>query len=98
ASDRKDALAVSDELDDVAIDVRFARAGNAHRLVQRDIDMLFPGTERMTVDAHLITGPDLGAEHGGHAIARHASLLDPLIGLAARAGARLADIFVESHR
>jgi hypothetical protein len=98
APDRKDPLAVADQIDDVAIDVRFAGAGNADRLVQRDVDVLFLGADRLAVDADLVALCHLRAEHGRHAVAGHAPLLDPLVGLAARTGAGLADVLVESHR
>src|SRR5450631_2324352 len=89
---------VPDKFDDVAIDVRFAGAGDANRLVQRDVNVLLALADRLAVDAHFVTDTDLGAEHGGLAVAGNAPLLDPLVGLAARTGTRLADELVQSQR
>src|SRR5580698_7890155 len=87
-----------DMLDDVAIDMCLARAGNAGRFVERDVDVLFLRADRLSIDAHIVALGNLRPEHGGDAVAAHPTLFDPLVGLATRAGAGLTDIFVESHR
>ena len=50
------------------------------------------------VHLHVVAIVDLGAEHGPRAVHGDATGFDPLVGLAARAGARLGEVLVESHR
>ena len=52
-ADREDALGVVDEVDDVAVDVALGRAGDADRLVERDVDrarLLARGADAVAVE------------------------------------------------
>src|SRR3546814_10765715 len=51
AADRKDALLMADEIDDVALDLGVGGAGNASGLVQGDIDMA-PATGNPRSEEH----------------------------------------------
>src|ERR1700733_11468411 len=97
STDRKDALGIPHQLDDVVLDMSFRGAGNAHRLVQSDVDLLFLGADRLAVDAYPIALAHLGPQGGGAAVAGHAPRIDPLVRLAPRADAGFADVLIESQ-
>src|ERR1700678_4297623 len=96
-SNRKDALGIPHQIDDVVLDMSFGGAGNSHRLVQSDVDLFFLGADRLAVDAYHIALADLGSQGGGVAVAGHAPRIDPLVRLAPRADAGFADVLIESQ-
>ncbi len=89
-ADREDALLVANEFDDIAFDRTLGGAGDAHRLVERDVDM-FAATEllglahaqRLAIHQHGVFLADHRAGAGGHAIDGHPPFADQAIGLAA---------------
>lgn len=98
AADGKDALAVPDEIDDVALDVSLGGAGHACRFVKADVDLLFfLRADHPLVDPHLVAVIDLAAELRAHAVDRDPALGNPGIRLAPRAQTGLADVFIQSH-
>lgn len=103
--DGKDALAVADEVHDIAAHMPFRGAGDAHRLVERDVDasrlmlgLAHAALHRLAVDADLILLADLLAQLHRLAVDRDAPGGDERIGLAARAQAGFADVFVEAQK
>ena len=97
-ADRKDALAMAHEIDDVAGNMALGRAGNAHRLVERDINMTTAAlTHGPPVDTHLVNGFDLDPQGGAPTVDGDATRLDPGVGLTARADTGLAEEFVEAQ-
>src|SRR5690606_10550869 len=103
AADREDPPFVAHQVDDVALHRRLGGAGDADRLVQRDIDVfaLAPGgaagTQGLAVDLDLVALADLGPDARPLAVHRDAALADQTVGLAPRAEAGVADVLVESH-
>src|SRR3546814_19428534 len=67
-ADREDPPLVADEIDDVALHRRLGGAGDADRLVQRDVDvpaLAFggaPGAQGLAVDLHLVAHAAPGAD------------------------------------
>src|SRR3546814_813819 len=102
-ADREDPPLVADEIDDVALHRRLGGAGDADRLVQRDVDvpaLAFggaPGAQGLAVDLDLVAHADLGADPRALPVDRGPPLPDQPIGLAPRAEAGVADVLVESH-
>src|SRR5208283_5986726 len=96
-ADREDPLAVPDELDDVVLDLEVGGAGDARRLVERHVDMLFFRADELAVQAHLVACRHLRTEDGAYAVAGDASRFDPLVGFAPRTRTGFADVFVEPH-
>ena len=100
AADREHALGVVHEVDDVAGDVALGRAGDADGLVERDVDrlgLLARLADAIAVEAYVVAVVDLRAEDRGLAVDGDPTFLDEGVGLAARAGATLAQVLVESH-
>ena len=78
------------------------RAGDADRLVQRDVDvfatlLLRSLLEQRLVDAYLVALDDFHADAGDFAVDSHPALLDKFVRLAARTESGFADVFVEAH-
>src|SRR6202022_2670400 len=95
APDRKDAFWVPDEVDDVVLDVGLRGAGHSHRLIEGQIDLLFLGADRLTIDAYLIAIVDSSAQSGHLTVAGNPARINPFIRLAPRADAGFADVLVE---
>ena len=101
--DREDPLLVADEIDDVALHVGLGGAGHADRLVQGDIDVPAlalgrrPRLQRLAVDAHLVAFAHFGADPAALSVDRDPAFADQPVGLAPRAVAGVADVFVEAH-
>jgi len=55
---------VADEIDDVALDVSFRGAGNAYRLIERNVDLFFLRFEKLAVDADLVAIAYPGTQRG----------------------------------
>ena len=86
ATDREDALGMPDEFNDVAFDVAFGRAGDADRLVERDVDrgvLLAGAADELALDSDLVAWFDLGAEGRDLPVDSHFSSRDQVIGLPA---------------
>src|SRR5690606_11603741 len=100
---RENPLLVADEVDDVALHRRLGGAGDADRLVERDVDVpaLAPGgaaePHGLAVELDLVAPADLGADARAHAVDGDPALADEAVGLAPRAEAGVADVLVESH-
>lgn len=94
--DRKDTLGIIDKIDNIVGHAR-CRAFDADRLVEGNIDVLFGGAHFAPVDTDIVAFFYLRAEFGDGAINRHAPFVDKGVGLAARAYAGFADIFVKPH-
>src|ERR1700676_3128445 len=86
-----------DEIDDVVLDMSLGGAGNSDRLIEGNVDLGFFRTDRGTVDAYLVAVDDPGAECRNLTVASDAARFDPLVGLAPRTDAGLADVLIESH-
>ena len=92
-ADREDSLGVIDEVDDVALDVALGRAGDADRLVERDVDRPLILRALPTRSPSTLTSSpvgDLVPRPGRGAVDRDAALLDQRVGLAPRPLAALA--------
>ena len=104
SADRKDALLVIDEIDDVAFHALVGRAGDADRFVQRDIDVLagaglyIADTQGLAVDQDGIALLDPRAQRWLVAIDADPAFLDQRIGLAPGTEAGVGDEFVDTHR
>src|SRR5579859_4342026 len=96
--DRENAFSVPDEIDDVVLDVGLGGAGHTDRLVEGNVNLLFLGAHGRAVDAYLIAINDSRTQCGDLAVAGNAAGLDPLVRLAPRTGAGLADVLVEPQR
>src|SRR3546814_17182129 len=102
-ADREDPPLVADEIDDVALHRRLGGAGDADRLVQRDVDvpaLAFggaPGAQGLAVDLDLVAHADLGADPRALPVDRDPTLPDQPIGLAPRAEDGVADALVALH-
>jgi hypothetical protein len=97
APDRKDALAMPDEVHDVVRHLAVRRAFDADRLVEGQVEALRLCEERLAVDEHLVVVIDLRAEHRHRAIDADPAGLDPLVGFASRADPGFAQVLVEPH-
>lgn len=97
SADGKNPLAMIDELEDVALDVRFGRRGNADWLIEGNIDPFFLGPHKRAIDAHFIPIGHLCTENGAAAVARDPSGFDPFVGFAPRTDTRFADELIEPH-
>src|SRR5882672_12772391 len=75
----------------------FGGAGDACRLVERNVNLLLLGADQFAVDAYLVARGNPGAQGSGLAVASDAARIDPFIGLAPRTDTGLADVLVESH-
>ena len=98
ATDREDTLGMTDVIDDVAVDMALGGTGDAHRLVEGQIDRFLLGFQWLAIDQHLIARRDLGAHFGHDTIDGHSSFGDVAIRLASRAEARFADELVEAGK
>jgi len=103
--DREDALRVVDEVHDVAGHGLVGGAGDAHRLVQRDVDRLLRGRrggedarlDQLAVHAYLVAFQRLGAGAHDFAVDGDATGDQPFVRFAARAQAGFADVLVDAH-
>ena len=98
ATDREDPLGMADVVNDVAFHVALGGTGDAHRLVEGQIDRFLLGLQRLAVDQHLIARRDLGAHLGDDTIDGHSPFGDMAVRLAPRAEARFADELVEAGK
>ena len=83
---------VASKTSDVAGDGTLRRAGDADRLVQRDVDgfaLLACFADDVAVELDLVALVDLRSQCRRHAVDRDATFTDQLVGLAARAGTTL---------
>ena len=102
-TNRKDALLMVDEVDDVALHLAFGCAGDANRLVQRDIDMLAhtrrnrPGPNPLALDHHLVAFGILVADPRNLPIQHDLARCNQTIRLTSRAMTGVADVFVQAH-
>src|SRR5690606_32147144 len=95
--DWEDPLAMADEVDDVAGNVAFGRAGHADRRVQGDVNVLLGRPDLAAGDAHAGAVLHLRAERRDCAVDGDAPGCDPGVGFAARADAGFADVLVQAH-
>ncbi len=93
---RKDALVVSDKINDIVAAFGIGGTGDANGFVESDIDMIFIRKNRFTFDTNNLTGSDTHAERGDLVIHSDQSGLNEAIGLAAAAGSAVGNILIES--
>lgn len=96
SADRKEALLVTDEGDDVFRLFRVCGTDDADWLVEGDIQGLRFCLERFAIDADDIAGIDPVAGAGGLVVDGHPAGVDQPISFPTRADAGLADVFVEA--
>jgi hypothetical protein len=89
---------VSDEIDDVIVDMTLGGTGDADGLIERNVDLFLLGSDEFAVDADLVALGDSSAQYGRLTIAGDPARFDPLVRLSPRTDAGLADVLVESHR
>ena len=105
-ADREDPLRVVDEIHDVAGHALVGGAGDADRLVQRDVDRLLrrrrggqhARPDDLAIHAHLVAVQRLGTGADHLAVDAHAAGEQPLVGFAARTQAGFADVLVYAHK
>ena len=97
-ADRKDALAGSSRSRAMLpATCALGGAGDADRLVERDVDVLLRAADRLAVDADDVACRDLRAERRDDAVDGDAPGFDARVRLAPRAQAGLADVLVQSQ-
>src|SRR4029077_9548269 len=98
STDWEDTFRVSDQIDDVVLDVSFGGASDSGGLVERNVDLRSLGTDQLAVDAHLVTGADPSTQGGALPVAGDSARFNPLVRLAPRTDTGFADVLVEPHR
>ena len=97
-ADGENALGVTHKIDDVGRIASVGGTGNAHRLVQGEVDRFRLVAKWAVVECHGIARFHAVALAGDPAVDLYPPGVDPGIGLAARANAGLAEVFVEGGR
>jgi len=96
-ADRKDSFWVADLMDNIAVNVGFARRGDPHGLVVLDVDPSLPPRNHLPVPRDHVPPADLISELCDDVVDGDAPGFDETVGFSPRANAVLGEEFIDAN-